>query len=376
MSVTPVADVIVVGAGVVGAAAAYGLARRGVKVLAIDGGDGDYRATLGNGGLVWAQGASPGMPALVNLRYRSLDLWSAFADELTDLTGVDLEYECSGTVNTCFGDEQFEKRRDLLTRLDKERNAGVPDVVMVDRAGLEDLFPRVRLGPDVSGGSYCARDGHVNPMRLLRALQEGIKRCGGALVSGQPVHRIRQENGAFAVDTPGATYRAARLLIAAGNGSGPLARQVGLDIPVRPQRGQKMITERVAPILPIPLGPLRQTRDGTIQLGGTVEEVGFDVSTTTAAAATMTAQCIRILPCLADVKVVRQWSALRIMTPDGYPIYAASQTHPGAFVAVCHGGILLAAAHVGLLGDALASGRLPDAVSPFHHRRFDVQEAV
>lgn len=368
--------VIVVGAGVVGAAAAYGLARRGVKVLAIDGGDGDYRASLGNGGLVRAQGAGLGMPAFVDLRYRSLDLWPAFADELAGLTGIDLEYECNGTVNTCFGEEGFEKRRDLLIRLDRERNVDVPDVVMVDRAGLEDLFPGVRFGPDVTGGSYCARDGHVNPMRLLRALQEGIKRRGGTLVSGRPVHGIRRENGAFAVEASGGTYRASRVLIAAGNGSGPLARQVGLDIPVRPQRGQKMITERVAPILPMPLGPLRQTRDGTIQLGGTVEEVGFDVSTTVAAAASMTEQAIRILPALAGVKVVRQWSALRIMTPDGCPIYAESRTHPGAFVAVCHAGILFAAIHAELLADALAGGHLPETASPFHHRRFDVQEAV
>lgn len=376
MSGAPEADVIVVGAGVVGAAAAYGLARRGVNVLAIDGGDGDYRATLGNGGLVRAQGAGPGMPAFLYLRYRSLDLWSSFADELTDLTGVDLEYECNGTVNTCFGEEEFEKRRNLLIRIDKERNADVPDVVMVDRTGLEDLFPGVRFGPDVSGGSYCALDGHVNPMRLLRALQEGIKRRGGRLVSGQPVHGVRRDGGGFTVDAAGGTYRAARVLIAAGNGSGPLARQVGLDIPVRPQRGQKMITERVAPMLPMPLGPLRQTRDGTIQLGGTVEEVGFDVSTTTAAATAMTELAIRIVPALAGVKVVRQWSALRIMTPDGYPIYAESQTHPGAFVAVCHGGILFAALHAELLADALARGRLPETASPFHHRRFDVQEAV
>src|SRR5690606_20135888 len=141
------------------------------------------------------------------------------------------------------------------------------------------------------------------------------------------------EHGVFTVRTEKADYTAPKILIAAGNGSGSLARQVGLDVPVRPQRGQMMITERFAPILPLPAGGIRQTGEGTSEIGATQEEVGYDPSTSVDAAATMARNAVRALPFLGRAKLVRQWSALRVMTPDGHPIYAQSESHPGAFVA-------------------------------------------
>jgi glycine/D-amino acid oxidase-like deaminating enzyme len=64
------------------------------------------------------------------------------------------------------------------------------------------------------------------------------------------------------------------------------------------------------------------------------------------------------------------------MTPDSYPIYAESQTHPGAFVTLCHSGVTLASAHATLLADSIAAGRLPSSFDAFHHRRFDVPEVA
>jgi glycine/D-amino acid oxidase-like deaminating enzyme len=247
---------------------------------------------------------------------------------------------------------------------------------MLDRAGVEKLMPGVPFGPDVSGASYCWRDGHVDPLRLLLALQRGIKELGGTLLSDQPVRAITREQGIFKVRTDNGVHAAAKILIAAGNGTGALARQVGLDVPVRPQRGQMLITERFAPILPLPAGGIRQTGEGTFQIGATQEEVGYDLSTSVDAAATMARRTVRALPFLGRAKLVRHWSALRVMTPDGHPIYAQSESHPGAFVALCHSGITLAAAHSEMLADAVAAGAFPAEISPFHHRRFDVQKAA
>ena len=82
------------------------------------------------------------------------------------------------------------------------------------------------------------------------------------------------------------------------------------------------------------------------------------------------------MPALADVALVRQWAGLRIMTPDSYPIYAQSPSHPGAFVALCHSGVTLAAVHAAELAEAIASGSLPATLDPFHQRRFDVPKAA
>jgi glycine/D-amino acid oxidase-like deaminating enzyme len=159
-------------------------------------------------------------------------------------------------------------------------------------------------------------------------------------------------------------------------GSKAIARQVGLDVPIRPQRGQILVTEKVMPILPLPTLDVRQTREGSVMIGATHEEVGLDCSTTAEAAAALSANAVRQFPALAEVSVVRQWAGLRILTPDGFPVYAESESHPGAFVALCHSGVTLAAFHAGLLAESIAAGRLPASLNVFHHRRFDVPQAA
>jgi len=104
--------------------------------------------------------------------------------------------------------------------------------------------------------------------------------------------------------------------------------------------------------------------------------VGFDLSTTGDAAARLSRTAIRIIPALARAGLVRQWAGLRVMTPDSYPIYAQSRSHPGAFVAVCHSGVTLAAFHAGGLAAAIAAGSLPHDLFPFHQSRFDVSQAA
>lgn len=370
-----IADVIVIGAGTVGAAIAYGLARKALRVTMLDGADTDFRAARANFGLVWVQGKGMAMPAYQELTRRSADLWPAFNDELIRRTGGALHYERNGGLAFCLGDAEFETRRLALQRLHNALG-GEPDWEMLERPELEKLLPKVRLGPDVSGASFGRRDGHVNPLRLLAALHGALPGLGGSLHSGSPVRTIAGVGGGFAVETEFGRHEAARIVIAAGLGSAALARQVDLDIPLRPQRGQILVTERLDPFLPLPASGLRQTGEGTVMIGATQEEVGFDTSTTGEAAARLGAKAVRIVPALRPARVVRQWSGLRVLTPDSFPIYAQSPSYPGAFVALCHSGVTLAALHATVLADAVAAGELPASLEMFHRRRFDVPQAA
>jgi len=141
---------------------------------------------------------------------------------------------------------------------------------------------------------------------------------------------------------------------------------------------QVLVTERMAPWLPLPASGLRQTAEGTVMIGATKEEVGLDTGTSAAKAAFLARKTLQIVPKLATLRLVRQWSGLRVMTPDSYPIYAQSQSHPGAFVLLCHSGVTLAAAHADRLAEAIDDGELPLNLDPFHHRRFsaDVRQAI
>lgn len=190
------------------------------------------------------------------------------------------------------------------------------------------------------------------------------------------VRRIERSGTDFRLLLDDGELVAPRIVIAAGLGSGTLASQVGLDVPLRPQRGQVLVTERFEPFMPLPASGLRQTGEGTVMIGATQEEAGFDLSTTSDAASRLSRKTVEIMPDMAGAKLVRQWAGLRVMTPDSYPIYAQSETHPGAFVALCHSGVTLAAFHARELARSVVDGALPDFFIPFHQRRFDVPKAA
>ena len=370
-------EVAVIGAGMVGAAIGYGLAACKVRVLLLDGGDQDARAARANFGLVWLQGKGAGMPAYQQLTRDSIDLWRRFDAELHDISAIDLQYEHNGGLALCLSEADWHKRQLALLKLDRHSGAAKPDWEMLDRGALARLLPRARLGADVVGASFGWRDGHVNPLRLLAALHQGILRHGGQLRGICPVRSIvPSPHGDFTLHTAHGPINTPRVVVAAGLGSRSLAAGVGLTVPIRPQRGQILVTERLEPVLPLPISGLRQTREGTVMIGTTHENVGVDLGTTTEAAAKLSAEAIRRIPALRNATLVRQWSGLRILTPDTYPIYAQSPQYPGAFVALCHSGVTLAAFHASTLARALAVGRLPPFLAVFHPSRFDVSQAA
>lgn len=370
-------DFIVAGAGMVGSAIAYGLAGKGRRVLLLDGEDTDYRAAKANFGLVWVQGKGYGNPHYQRLSYRAGQLWPAFARDLERESGIDLQYENRGGVIFSLGEAQFAER----VRMMRQWEARTPDlalgVEMLDRDELERCFPAARFGAEVTGATFCPHDGHVNPLRLLAALQAAYLKRGGVLRSRHAVDNIVPlAGGGFIVHAGAARFAAPRVVIAAGLGSRALGAMVGLDVPLRPQRGQILVTERLAPLLPLPASGIRQTGDGTVMLGTTQEEVGYDLATTTSAAVSMSRNAVRIFPALAQARLVRQWSCLRVLTPDGCPVYAGSELHPGAWTALCHSGVTLASFHAGPLAEALVDEILPSFLDPLHHERFNVSQAA
>src|SRR6266700_4626862 len=117
-------DIVVIGAGMVGAASAYGLSLRGARVLLLDGDDGDFRAARANFGLVWLQGKGLGMPAYQTLTRQSIGFWQGFADELEARSDMGLCYEQNGGLAFCFGADGFEKRQATLRRLHNQWDGG------------------------------------------------------------------------------------------------------------------------------------------------------------------------------------------------------------------------------------------------------------
>ena len=111
-------------------------------------------------------------------------------------------------------------------------------------------------------------------------------------------------------------------------------------------------------------------------LGDSQEDVGFDTGQKPAVMQTIARRAVLSFPWLREVQIVRAWAALRVMPPDGLPIYDQSEDFPGAFTANCHSGVTLAAAHANLFAPMVAAGFLDPELDRFSARRFDVPNAA
>jgi glycine/D-amino acid oxidase-like deaminating enzyme len=367
-------DVAVVGGGLVGSAIAWGLARVGQRVAVLDEGDLALRASRGNFALIWVQSKGLGLAAYSRWTLRSADAWAGFARALHDQTGIDVAHQRPGGFHLTLGEREWTHRQALMKRLEAQPGMPALNIEMLDHSALARVLPG--LGDEVSGGSYCAADGHCNALRLFRALNQGMQLLGATYRPNERVERIEPVSGEFRLHTASGRISAGKLVLAAGLGNARLGRMVGLDVPVRPQRGQIIVTERAAPFLRYPLSTIRQTDEGGLLLGDSQEEAG-EARVGTPVIAVLADRAVRMFPRIGRLNVVRTWAALRVMTRDGFPIYDQSLSAPGAFVATCHSGVTLAANHALVLPPLIAGGALPaETFAPFSARRFDVPQAA
>ncbi|MHA1567069.1 MAG: NAD(P)/FAD-dependent oxidoreductase [Alphaproteobacteria bacterium] len=368
-------DVIVIGGGLVGAAIAYGLTQRGLDTAMLDEGDVAFRASVGNFGLVWVQSKGDGMPEYARWTRRSAGLWPGFAAQLAKRSGIDVGFRQPGGLHLCLDDDELADRQGFLERMRGQIGADGYDARLLDRMETAVLAPAI--GPRVVGATYCPQDGHVNPLLLLRALHSASRNRGLHHLPGTPVVSVQPLGEGYLVRrSDGAKIRGQRIVLAAGLGNAGLVERLGQRFPVRPQRGQILVTQRTGRFLDLPTTGLRQTHEGTVMIGDSKEDVGFDTGTAAHISRTMAARAILAFPHLADVPVVRTWGALRVMTPDSFPIYQSWPELPGVFALGCHSGVTLAAVHAQVLAPAIAAGSLPHETKAFRVERFDVQNSA
>ncbi|MHC2338278.1 NAD(P)/FAD-dependent oxidoreductase [Bradyrhizobium sp. USDA 4454] len=362
-------DVAVVGGGLLGSAIAWGLGRLGKTVAVLDEGDIAKRASRANFALVWVQSKGLGMPAYTGWTVRASEAWGRLAAELKDQTGLDVALQQNGGFHLTLGEDEFAQRGQLVTRMHNQVGAADYRMEMLSASSIKKMLPLI--GPEVSGGSFCPLDGHVNSLRTFRAFHTGMKLFGVDYLPERPVSAIAHDGGEFRVTTPQGELRAAKIVLAAGNANQNLAPMVGLFAPMEPTRGQIVVTERTMPFLPHPLTTVRQTDEGTVMIGDSREEQLDDRTVNHAVSAVMADRAQRMFPHLARLNVVRTWAGIRVMTRDGFPIYDQSESAPGAFVACCHSGVTLASNHAFDVARMIDAGALePDLVGAFSARRF------
>ncbi len=354
---------LVVGGGIVGASIAYGIVNLGEKVMMVDGSDTDIRASRGNFGLVWVESKGWDYPAYARLAQQTARQWDTLSLQLEQETDIDIGHVHTGGLNF-FLDETARKQHEKKLQIAKSHSPDF-DYEFRPREALLKTYPH--LGKDVIGAYYCVQNGIANPLNTLYALWQGIIAKGGSIKTGVHITTITPPSapdGVYQVQTKSSIIRAEKIILAMGLANQKFGDMVGLHMPIRSQRGQIVVTEKVKPLLDIPSLQIRQNIEGSIMMGETHEDDPTAPDTTAAGMQFITQRAIRIFPILAHVNVVRCWGAMRILTPDNAPIYA--QNH-NAYGVALHSGVTMCAYHAYTYAKYVVSGQCPPdivALSP------------
>jgi glycine oxidase len=369
----PPSDIVVVGAGIVGCAVAYELARRGASVQVVDG-----RRPVGMGATQASAGVlAPYIEAdernsvFLDLAVRSLHLYDSFISRVVSDSGIAVRYHRTGTLEVTTSDERMATLRNVAARLEAQ---GLPLRLFDGRAARSE---EPCLSGDVVGGLLVHGHGFVGASELTRALAAAARRHGAQLIEGSHVQRIVEVKGDLVVETGRGPLTGNAVVLAAGSWSGQI-EIVGLaaSIPVRPVRGQLLqIMWNGPPLRRVIWGErcyLVPWDDGTLLVGATVEDAGFDERTTVAGVRDLLDAACDLVPSAWSAGFIGARAGLRPASADQLPIIGASQVLPNLMYATGHyrNGVLLAPLTAQLVADAMLDNRIDPALEATSPRRF------
>lgn len=363
-------DIIIVGGGVIGSSIAYRLAQAGASVTIIERGRLGCESSRAGAGMLAPQTEAQGPGPLFNLCMDSFRLYRDFASELSELSGLDVEYRDEGTLRVFFDDEEKKKAEEWMAW---QAQAGLA-LEPLTRTALLDLEPALRQ--ENAGGVYLPFEHQVENRRLMEALAIALKRSGVTVIEGEEVKEIIVDAGrAVGVACESGRLAASAIIVAAGSWSSRLLKGAGIDISIVPARGQ-MIAVRG------PGAPIRHVvhsrdcylvprLDGRILIGATVEYEGFQKSNTPKGVASLLTSGMSLVPELDSFEVVEMWSGLRPDTLDHMPVLGPASVS-NLILATGHfrNGLLLAPKTAELISRYVIDGSSAAEMEPFSFSRF------
>lgn len=369
-------EVCVIGGGFMGAAVALGLVEAGVDVLMVDKVSKIHKASRANFGLVWSQSKGGGNRPYAHFSEQAARMFAQFTKKLEVETGIDVELRLGTGVVVSVGEHEFRTRKETVERMHREAEADGarhPSRIL-DRKELQDLIGNAPLGEEVMGGSLSEIDGDVNPLLLLKAMRNLFQKSGGRFSQGLEVESVDRAGIGYRVKTSGGEIKTEKVVLAAGLGNIKLAEKLGVNSHLKPQKGQLLVTEKIIPFLSFPFGGLRQTGHGSVMIGATQENTGYDVSTTMPKLVHLAKRAVQTFPHLKHIKVVRSWGSLRVLTEDGLPLYdhLSEFDLPNVYLLGTHSCVTLTSLHSTLFPRWILGGQRPKEIESFNLERFNV----
>lgn len=370
------ADVVVIGGGIAGCAAAYQLSKRGKRVVLVEMRGICSGASGRNGGMT---GGGSSMhtrvgQAVYRLTTENLRL---IREELPAELGEDFSLRMTGSVDIATNEEQWEH---LETTVRSLQEAGVA-AELLDREQLQELMP---VADSVLGARYSRNGGHLWPFSLVYALANGARRNGAAIFPWSPAEAVLQSNGAVSgVRTTRGTIETDTVVVATNAWTPTLLTNLPAGAVV-PARGQILVTQPVGPVLPLTFGTNydkeygRQTATGQLLCGGfrrldEDEGLGHYEEKVTLPVISGIAGCLAgIFPKVGQLKVVRAWAGIMGFTADGLPLIGAYDAADGMYISAGYngGGFSWTCAAGKAVAQIIVDGQSEYDLHPFDPNRF------
>lgn len=374
-------DVVIIGGGVIGVCSAYYLAQKGIQVTLIEKGEIASGCSYGNGGLIVPSHsvplASPGalgsglrwlldskspfyikprfdmdlfnwlirfalacrhsrmllsLPIMRDLLFASRTLY----EELAETAGFDFGFEGHGSLLVYLSKEKLHQEMEEAHLLEK---FDIPIEVMA-QSQVHDLEPA--LLPQVIGGIYYPRDGHINPHRFVIGLAEKAQTLGAEICTNTEVTGFESTSGRISrIHTTRGDISPKQVVLATGSWSPEVARDLKLRIPIQAAKGYSITLENppVVPKIPLSFGEARVVVNplgDSLRIAGTLELAGMDFSVSSRRVDAMRKASSGYIPGLDEAKVIEIWRGLRPCTPDGLPIISRSREVENLIVAAGH----------------------------------------
>lgn len=358
--VTSTNSVIVVGAGIVGCAIARELAVRGVAVTVFDDRPVGGGATRASAGMLAPYVEAHERGPLLDLAVRSLELYDDWIAAVRRESDTDVEYRRIGTLEVAL---------DPGHAADLRRQAAAP-TEWLDSAAARTAHPQLGW---IAGALFTRTHGYAAAPQLATALARAAERRGTTFRRAA-VQRITTRGSAVRVTTSDSDCEAGTVVIAAGAWGGSIE---GVRMPpLRPVRGQLLhVGWRGDPPSTILWGPrcyIVPRTDGTLLVGATVEEAGFDERTTAAGVRDLLSVACELLPDMKDATFLEARAGLRPATPDELPVLGSDPDTPNIVHASGHyrNGVLLAPITANVIADLVVGGTRAQGLEAFAVNRF------
>ena len=368
------ADVVVVGAGVIGSSIAYHLARDGANVVVIDPASEPQppAASWASAGGIRRQNRDPREAALTNL---AAARWAGLANELE----AEIGFRSGGHLHIV---EHESDVAALYERVARERTDGI-DVALVDAADIRDIAP---LSVNAVAAAYTPGDGNADPRATTRAFLAAARRHGANVIVAAIDRFVTDGDAVRGVIVRDRSYVAPWTVLAAGSWSRLLAKRVGVELPVQTRSYQMLLTTRHELVLRPTITAtgralsLKQLDDGAFLIGGgwpgCVDVAAHTVRVLDASVEGSTETARSVLAAVGSTEIAQAWCGLEGDSLDGVPFIGPCHQRPGLYVAAgfTGHGFQLAPAVGRSVATALETRSIPPelaSLNPARAERFD-----